>query len=625
MKYNDNYARWSYEQLLLQQSHIEFKGLWKLGGAYFIDCPRLEEQKTLSGEKIDEWFDNNCRVITANAKIVSEIPVAAEKVPERSVLDRIELAGSPRNLRDLLVDVNLKLPRDFPHFLLGQKDGSFRVTTKHPISEIQQDEIAGIFNQFEYFLPVTFCSDPSLNETRSEPFRYKFGNGDINLIPGRLLRDPYSASLKHLIEDDDDFWTTTKKSVLGTFHRSPLLPGGWGQDGKLGCFVDASVSKVDNIRNYLSMYDVVHLAMPLEVNIGGALAALGISHDDMVALASLGRLRIILPQAIDRYPLGLLNTLADAAPESLLFSRRLAAATVSSLRERIPLLYAPVGPRQRYEILHALSRILSESPDKNHAYGYRVIAELGAIWSKSENSLQTLGAMGVGFSGISPVASAVYKHGTGKDIALELWGAAHKVEWSIALGSHVFPHSSEVYNENPACEFIAGLYSPVWGRGRGIVPPLAMSAVADVLSIDNNAPVIEFAKEFESAEIERFRRVIFKLSGGKGSAEELAVAVRDFNAAIRHYEKRPGLLKALNLIGMVSAQIASSVDPTLTKLVSPMSFFLKFIFDRLIDELPRKNAYAGQLIDYLNSALTGKPNADAVLVSRIRSDISKIK
>lgn len=626
--YDDHYARWSYEQLLVQQPHIKFDGLWRVGYSHFIICPELDTARTTEGEALFEWFDNKCRTVTAPVEIVTSCPPNAERVPERTALDRALVAGAPRTRRAALVDIGLALPREFPPFTLDNPGGDVVLVTNRPLTDVEIAQAKSAYVSLGYYSPLQFSVDLTRNPESGE-FRFNVGQGDIDLIPSRRLANKVGRDLRFLIEEDEQFWVENRNPVLTTFHTMPnaLLPSEWSSRRSLSCLVDATVFQPNNIRTYLSLYETVYLTLPLADAFENNCAALGVTPAELLELVKSSRVKLVLPQPVDRYPERWLNTAAEVAPRNLLFSRRLAAATISEARRRVPLLYPPLSPVERYTLLHLVATHASElvgEQKSNHLI--RLVTELGDAWAQAEWAVQSRGAMGTSHLGIGGIAASVYEQITGRDLRIELWSAAQKIEWAAALGAHAFPSLSAGYDETNACQLVAGVYGPMQNN-QIVSPSAALSAVTDLLAIDSKVSAVEFSKEFSSADINRLRDLILRLTRENVEQDQLSDAIRKFNAEVRRYEKRPDLLKSLNVVGLISAGTVAAgvIDSSVQKSVPLAGILLGFVVNRIIDEVPRYSAVAGRIVDFLNSVLTGRANPGAVLVARARKDVARFK
>jgi hypothetical protein len=160
-----------------------------------------------------------------------------------------------------------------------------------------------------------------------------------------------------------------------------------------------------------------------------------------------------------------------------------------------------------------------------------------------------------------------------------------------------------------------------------VAPRAALAAINDLLAIDSRVAIVDFAKEFSSSEVSRLRELVLRLARENVDPDYLAQAISSFNAEVRRYEKRPDLLKSVNVVGMFSAGAvaAGAVDPALQKVVPLAGMLLGFVVNRIIDEIPRISGTGGRVVDFLNSALTGRLNPDAVLVARARKEIARLK
>lgn len=634
---NDHYARWSYEQLLLQQPHIAFSGLWRLDWRYFVVCPTLETARTVEGKDLAKWFHNNCRVVTAPIVIVASCPPSAERVPERTAAERVALVGAPRSTRDVLVDMDLALSKHFPPFTIRPVGAKFVLVTKvvlvtkEPLNASQADEAQTAFASFGYGT-LDFETDPAW-DSKSDAFRDQGGQGDLYLLPSRRLPTCFGSSLRSLLEEDEDFWVDNKNQVLASLHTDPnsLLPETWTSSKGLSCFVEATVLHPENIRRYLSLYNTVHLALPIAERFQLACEAMGVKPMELRKLVEMGRLKIVLPQALDRYRPDWLSEVADNAPQGLLFSRRLAAAAIADARRRIPYLYPPLGPADRYLLLHRLltnsRKIVGADKEEPFVAGLRY---LSSTWAQMEQSIQYRGAIGTTALGIGGFSAMLFEHFTGRDLRLEFWGAGLKVSWAAALGSHAFPYKSEEYDydETALCDLVASVYSTTPNVKIRTAPPRALAAVADILVIDNDVPVLDFAENFSSATINRVRKFILKIIEDNPTTESVEAAIRSFNKEVRHYEKRADRLQRVNIIGFLAGLAVASgevVNPDIARLVPLVGEALGFFLRTFIDKAPRRYERVGAFVDFLNSVLAGRKNPDAVLVAHTRKDVAALK
>ncbi|MDA8153507.1 MAG: hypothetical protein M0003_12525 [Acidithiobacillus sp.] len=631
MDYDDRYARWSYEQLLLQQPHVAYEGLWRIDWYHFIVCPNLETAKAADGSDLATWFNNNCCVIGARIEMVISCPPGAERVPERTAEDRAALIGAPRNRRDILVDMGLILPKTFPPFTIRFSDGNVVLVTKECLDLSQKEEAHKAFLSVGYGT-LRFDTDP-IWDSEKDDFRNLGRQGDLDLLPSRRLPTRIGSSLRLLLEEDEDFWIDNRDQVLAAPHMDPnsLLPETWQSSKHTSCFVEATALPPHNIRTYLSIYDTVHLALPIAEQFPQACEAMGVTPTELRKLVEIGRLKIVLPQPLDRYRPDWLSNLADNAPHGLLFSRRLAAATIVDARRRIPLLHPPLGPSDRYLLVHTLlansGKLVTADKEKQLVASLKY---LSSAWAQTEWLVQSRGAMGITTLGVGGLSATLFEGVTGRDLRLEFWSAGLKVSWAAALGSHAFPFKSEGHNydETAYCDFVASVYSPIKNLNVSTVPPLALTAVEDILAIDNDVPVLDFAEEFSSVTIRRLRDFVFNISKDNLDKESLDSAIRSFNREVRHYEKRADRLKYVDIVGLLAGGLTAAgavVNPDIARMIPLAGQILGILLRIAVDEAPRRYEDAGRIVDFLNAVLAFQSNSDAVLVARARKDVAALK
>ncbi|EYF05738.1 hypothetical protein [Chondromyces apiculatus] len=623
----DYYARWSYEQLIQLQPHIHFEGLWALAGKYFVVCPEVHEARASDGEALSPWFEQHCRVLGASVEIVEAPPAGSERVAERSSADRALLRGSPRTVGQLFTELAVSLPRNFPEFFLENAGGLITVVTSSTLSDDQCMRFLSECDRLGDDVPIKF-EVRSAQHASVDPFRVSVRRVGINLIPCRHLPSNLGRDLRFAIEEDEDFWTANREKILGSYtvDRADVLGTRWSSRDTLACVVDALGRQRHNIRSHLSLYERVYLVMPLAEHFDTACSGLAVTQDELLELVALDRVRLLLPQSVDRYPLTWLSKVAEKSPLALLPSRRLLAGVIADSRCRIPLVYPPLSPRDRYLTLNALARAAHSTSDEGvKSLMLRMTQELGNSWSSVDASLHYGGAMGSASCGIGWLTAAAYEHVSGKDLRIEMSTAGMKVEWAAALGAHLFPIVGEGYDETAACDLVAGLYGPA--ASGSVVPPAALSTIDDILALDSRVPVVAFAKEFSTTNVNRLRELVLRLTRENIDPEFLSAAIEKFNADVRHYERRPDLLKTVNIVGHLSAAVTATqlVDPGVMRFLPILWTALAFLLARLIDEVPDKNGAAGAVIDYLNGVLASKPNSEVVLVARAKKHVKILR
>jgi len=615
----DLYARWSYDQLRLKQPNVITEGLYEIGQQYFIVCPDLSEE-LLANDKnsLNHWFKRN-KACTCQIKLIKEKPKNAIKVPDRSLEELIILASYPRTERDIYTDLTLELPKTFPYFNIKMEDNVLNIFIKRELS-YEEEEI--FKNAFDYLqIPIEYIIKVDEN-IQLEPFRMKGSQGDIDLISSKRLPNNISKNLKMLWEKDEDFWVDNRLKVLGSEAKTydNFIPSSWG--GKYSCcLVNASVFPPHDIRNYLSIYQKVILVAPLDLKSSEIYISLGVNESELVELVRLGRVQLLFPQSIDRYPIQLLNEVAEISPENIMFSRRLACITICDIRARLPFLYPIFGVNERQELLRFLKLISDELEDtKLKSILDSLIDELSQIWSSFEFLVHYRGAMGTMFVGFGTFLASIFKTISNMDLILEFSSASSSVEWGGALGANIFPIvDSNGYSEEPHTEIIASIYS---GVPEGWVPNYVSNintTVEGILSISKDIPVIEFAKSFGGGDIDRLRGLVYGIVKHQYNPDLLKEAIDKFNKEVISYEKSSKRLNEWDIIGLV-LELSSLSLRNKTGVYIPLAGWFLNMFVKLIEIYGTNYTFLLKIFDNMKASIMNV-TPDAVLVCRMKRSL----
>ncbi|MDC0674217.1 hypothetical protein [Nannocystis radixulma] len=627
----DRWARWAYEQAIQREGHVQFDGLWKLGGQYFVVCPDPAARSS-DGRPFAEWFMNSCRPMTSPVRLVMQAPPGSERVPERKLEDALLCRGSPRTHYDLVFDLSNAVPPDFPPFTVRDEPPHKIVITF--AREISQEEEAVVRHAYEY-IGVGFELIIEVDKNRRIPVNFSEirpsspGETNIDIIPGRWLGGDIGRSLRWMQEEDEEFWRSKRVPILENMSLTPsaALSVDWFNPGN-SCVIDAAVGEYDNLRTYLSLYDRVLLALPLRERFSEALSGLGVNENELIELIQLGRVRLLLPHSIQRYPTKWLEAVAELAPGNMLLSRRLALATILDSRRRIPLLFPPLSPYERYLVLRGLTTMAEQMPASSiKDWMLRISRQLGQGWAAQEYTLSRRGALATSVWGLGALGAEMVEHMWGRDLRLEMWSASMGVEWSGLFGAHLFPRTLGEYDEAPACEMLANIYSVHGDSPVHVEQARTLSVVGGMLALDNKVPIVPFAREFSSSDIRRLRTVMRRLTSENMDEDFLRKAIDDYNVSIRQYERRPDRLKVVNLIGLTAAMITAFglVEGPVRTYLPLMGAMLGPLLNVAIDEGPAKSESVGKIVDYLNGVLAGGVPPEAVLVARAKKQVKILK
>jgi hypothetical protein len=330
--------------------------------------------------------------------------------------------------------------------------------------------------------------------------------------------------------------------------------------------------------------------------------------------------------------MGLLAAAAEAAPDALLLSRRLAAATVLETRRRWPVFYPPIEVTERAAAIKALAGFADMAPAGPVKIWISSLLEtLTNAWLNAEVQVTRQGAMGTGAYGLAALAGNFVRGVHGVDARLELWSAGSDVEWAAALGAAVCPKGAQGYSEDRGVDLIASLLS-LDGRERVVTTtPETFVALEDLLAVDSDVPLVPFAKELASDDINRLRACVQGLASWNLDRDYMGDAVDKFNAEVRRYERRTDRLRSLNVVGFVASAAlagASAASPSFRQAIGPFASLgpamASGLFLLVREQLASASPKLSAAIDHANAMLAGVP-ANAVLVSRLRKEVKIAK
>jgi hypothetical protein len=305
------YARWSYERLLLLQPQIQVTGLWKKDDWFYAICPDLSnELRASDGSQLIQWFDHFGRAAGSPIRLAAQQPQGATLVPERTPDEVATLVGHPLTVRDMFTQLAMVLPKTFPDFDFNTSPPKAFVYVPRPLSQDEEECLRGVFSRYGLALHIEIIVD---KERFESPKAFRYGiQGDIDLIAGRCLPKSMGHDLKLAWEGDEDFWVENRKRVLasGLQVAHQVLPESFRARSSC-CLVNAMGFPPRNMRTYITLYRRVIIVMPLSSRYPDALNALRVAENDLIELATRGRLQFVLPQSLDRYPMSLLEQLAS--------------------------------------------------------------------------------------------------------------------------------------------------------------------------------------------------------------------------------------------------------------------------------------------------------------------------
>jgi hypothetical protein len=620
----------AYERLYVGQPQVRLEGLWAVGEHYYLVCPEADrETKAVDGSPLMQWVFEPLSMMLPPIELVTEAPAGSRRVEPRGIEATVELRGITRVVRDIFIDLALALGPEFPSFSLVDTNGLLEI---HVDTELQANELGALRIAAETLdeamaITVVYPSKPADGQSF-----YRAKSGDVTLLPSRALSLDTPRKVRWMVEEDEAFWMSHRKDALlgdDAAAAISMFPTSW-QGTELRCVVDATVFPPANIRSYLTLYETVFLGLPLGDKFEEALEQFGATPGELVDLLGTGRLKILLPQSIDRYPMGWLAEALEAGGDSIVASRRIACGVLADSRNRFPFLHPPLDLQDRRLLFAALDSAAANAelpPDVQR--WFRILSnECKELWQFTPLSVQREGALQTARSGIGWLASRLHEEFTGQERILEIMGAAAVVEWAAALNAHVFPKATETYSEEAASNLLAAMYSPFGPGGVPVADPRVHGIVDGLLAIDNDIPLLEFAKGFRGADVDRFRSIVTELATWNQEDSYLQQAVERFNAEVRQCESKPNRLRTMNVTSLIAA-VAAEAAPALPHALHniqhlPVGVWLLGVLLGFANEPTPKSGVVGRLWDHTNGLL-GRTSPRAVLVSRLRQRVKIAK
>lgn len=596
------YALHSYERLILIKNKISFGGLWELDNYYYVSIKFGFEIDDSALLELRSWFHDSCRVIGTPVEIVRQPPPGAMLVPPRTASELARLHGFPLTSDEMNAELRNVLPRNFPKFGVYSDHGGLRVEVDRVLTEDFRCEldIALADLGFDVEVEVVVKGGGAAKKTMPE---------NLNFYSSAGISKP-SAPLREAMEQDQDLWTDSRLQLFseGITDRHKFLDCPLAREEN-SCFVNSVVVMPGNLRGYLTLYKVVWVALPAADYINSMLSAFKVSESELVALAVMGRVGFVLPGNTLTYPVGLLAKIIEATPRSVIFSKRLAAASIAESRRRNPLLFPALNNEERRSLMDVLGGFPEgESLDLSNVF----IDHFAETWPSLEFNFNKLGAMAMMQNGLSKIAIGIAKKFHGVDLGFQMQMCMASVEWAAALGATYSPSKSSDFNEQPYAEFAGSMLTGV--RSEKIISPVSdMDVLVEgLLCLDNDAPVLEVAEVFTGSDISSLQKL---LQSNKEESIDLVGYVNSLNAKVRKFERDQKKVQSRDCIGLLSALVGALPTGGIVTFIPVTIWVLQRLF------LQSDSFAPGPITDWLR-AKNSWTSSDVVLLSRLRKNMS---
>lgn len=601
-------ARYAYESLLLMQPHIEFGGLWTKGDRFLISCPSLNKNPlTSDGKPLRDWFHYSCRPVCCPVEIASDVPEGYEQINERSESELARLFGEPLTLSELYRELYITLPKSFPLSAIESGAGKVVVSVNRPLTQNEENEIDIAFANIGIYFDVEVVDLSDDSEPNNDKASKESLDG-LTLILSERIKNKVPSNVLSSYEEDEEFWIDNRVNVFSSDinSRKDVLKPSFLKTTS-ACFIDATVFPPKNIRTYLPIYQRLIISMPLATHFDSALDAFNVQEAELLNLVARGRVQFILPQSIQRYHLNFIAKAIEIDPNSVLLSRRLAAASVAETRSRLPFLYPPFGASAKRDLLRLL---VSVSEPKFKPVGEVLARSLAQGWVGMERNISNRGGMGTANNGIGTILGELIHTVSGRDLRLELITSSMSVEWAAAVGATYCPIENEGYSDFNAANLCASLYSGV--ENAPLLNPVKSLEpfMEGLLTLNNDASVLEIDDVFTSNDIDRLGGYLRGLTGLEDPSEEIVI----LNERIRKFETNQNRISRLDILGLGGVAVATAMTG------NPYVPFGLWIAQYILKNADPSRDIGGKAIDWIR-AINTRSSTDAVLVSRLRSKV----
>lgn len=596
------YALHSYERLILKKNKVSFGGLWELDNFYYISIKSGFDIGESDFLELNDWFHESCRVIGTPVEIVRMPPVGAVLVPPRTASELARLHGFPLTSSEMNTELRNALPRNFPRFGIYSDHGGVRVEVERELSEDFKCEldIALANLGFDVEAEVIVKGPVSAQGYNSESVSFHTDNSRLNTP---------SSPMRVAMEQDQDLWTDSRLELFseGVTDRHRFLACPLAKEEN-ACFVNSAVVMPGNLRGYLTLYKVVWIALPAADYIASVLSAFKVSESELVELAILGRVGFVLPGNPATYPLGLLAKIVEAAPQSVIFSKRLAAASIAESRRRNPLLFPALNNEQRRSLLDVLGGF-PEGPSLDLSSLF--VDHFAETWDSLEFNFNKRGAMAMMQNGLSKIAIGMAKKFHGVDLGFQMQMCMASVEWAAALGATYSPAKSSDFNEQPYAEFAGSILTGV--RSESIISPVSdMDVLVEgLLCLDNDAPILEVAEVFTGSDVASLQQL---MRSNKEKGVDLVDYVNSLNVKVRRFERDQKKVQSRDCIGLLSALVGALPTGGVVTYIPVTIWLLQRMF------LQPDSFAQGPIFDWLR-AKNSWTSSDVVLLSRLRKNM----
>ncbi|UKE46240.1 MULTISPECIES: hypothetical protein [Xanthomonas translucens group] len=563
-------------------------------------------------EELCRRFDSEIRPASANVKLVSDLPSTGRVDIPATAADDAWLINEPMThpwINDLLSLAAPNLPAGNLVFKF-ELDGFF---FEH--QGLSNEELACVDAAYRKLkLPgsLRFAQLPaSLPEEKAAPASV-MSEDFLDLPVVRRFRGS-SQAIRRLVEEDEDSWRKFADS-RGEMRRYKSE----SSREKFSVLFGADDLSEVKLSELLCIYDVINIVPTYDLEwLGRHEINLG-SFEELVGM---GRVKLVLPVPVARYPSSLVEAAVGADSSSVILSRRLASLTVSHGQHKDPLLYGPFSNQERIDFLRVIQSVGSSTPLAP------LVSAYGRVLRQQHTALFRRGAVATMEFGFGALIGDLVHATRGIDARLELSQAGAMVEWAACLGATYLPREFGDYDESRNATIIANYFNRTVGSTSGNVAD-RMHRVVDGLLAPRGLSPLDVARGTTAESFWKFRRLASGLLTSNVDQQELSQLVSKLNDDVSSFERRREFQARYHITTTLAELAAFPLNGKIDLLfpgASILAASLARICKTMLKErgvFPSDDGPWGDVVDAMHGLATWT-SLDAVVVSRARDSLAK--
>jgi hypothetical protein len=609
--------RHDYERFQFDTHQYSHKGLFTDGESLFAVVLDVKNNQALL-DSLKEQYHRFHTLGIPTAILVGDVQEHYQRIESRSSLEKSHLYGQPMNMDETINQLIMHIPRKYHPFHVDFlfSTNEFKLTFKNNIVINDQDEIQLICESLGYQgYDYIFEFNPDMADYPGKVEHNSNTHNNMQLAASGLIQKQFSNLLLERYEEDEDFWIRNRQSVFDgkqTEQRDRFLLPSF-ESNRTRCFVDASAFPRQNLRVYLTLYEQIVIAPPLNDDADYFYRMFMIRPFELRELIARGRLLFVLPQNLNRYAPQLILEIISVDPNAVIFSRRLAAATIQGIQKKSGIIGTTFSSDEQLDFLHHCSRI-------KHPEIQRLANTLSEQWQFGEFLVNKEGAVSAHRLGISNLAIKGFQS-RGKDLAIELTAASSSFEFAQGLGAHHFPFDGDSYSEVTACQVVSGLYNGVALNTQKIRESELSMLLSEVLAINNDMNILELDDVLGRSQIRSIPQILSEFANI--SESERLEKVYLLRKELKQIENNKARLTSLDLAGYGlpagAGALMECADQAGGGYVALGGWMLK-----MLTTYASETSLMDSPIFTKLSGINHRVSQDAIIVKRVRDSVSKI-